>query len=510
VSSSIRPTATHDDRAAALARLFEAVRDSLYVGVLAPEPHRDATLAANAALRALFGYAAAAPDSEVLPFAPARFVDPAARATLMERLGRDGHVTRELLRLRRTDHADLSVEVTARAERMGDGRLRVEALVREATAEAAVPPQAHVSPRDHAPSEPAGSIGITISGVAHELNNPLATIISWSERLSERPLDPLSRRGIAIIMGEAQRATRIVRNLLTFGRQRHTTRSRVDVNDLVRETLALRSRDGAQITAVTDLAPGLPDLFVDGHQIQQVLLNLVTNAEQAMASSGGETLLLRTRFDAARGMVVLEVRDSGPGIAPDVRERIFDPFFTTKGPGEGTGLGLTVALGLVREHGGRIRVESEPGRGTSFLVDLPAVGGAEGPGAAAADLPPHGRASVLLVEDEQGLAAATMDALAGAGLNVDHASDGEEALARVRQSAYDLVICDLQMPRVNGMVLYRAMAAATPALARRVIFVTGDVGGAETERFLDESGCRWVAKPFRFADLLRAVRETLA
>ena len=119
-------------------------------------------------------------------------------------------------------------------------------------------------------------------------------------------------------------------------------------------------------------------------------------------------------------------------------------------------------------------------------------------------------ASILLVEDERALAVAVSEALTDAGLKVDYASDGEEALARVRQNQYDAVICDLKMPRVDGMMLYRAMAAATPALARRVIFVTGDVAGTDAERFLDDTGCRWLAKPFRLGDLLRAVRDTLA
>jgi DNA-binding response OmpR family regulator len=119
-------------------------------------------------------------------------------------------------------------------------------------------------------------------------------------------------------------------------------------------------------------------------------------------------------------------------------------------------------------------------------------------------------AAVLLVEDERALATAVGEALTDAGLNVDYAGDGEEALARVRQTTYDVVICDLKMPRVDGKMLYRAIAAATPSLARRVIFVTGDVAGTDAERFLDDTGCRWLSKPFRLGDLLRAVRETLA
>jgi CheY-like chemotaxis protein len=201
-------------------------------------------------------------------------------------------------------------------------------------------------------------------------------------------------------------------------------------------------------------------------------------------------------------------------VPAEVKTKIFDPFFTTKEVGKGTGLGLTVAYAIAQEHGGRIRVESQPGKGASFFAEFPVTGVQAPPRAprtvAVPSMEAVRGASVLIVEDERALAAAVSEALTDAGLKVDHAGDGEEALARVRQKTYDVVICDLKMPRVDGMTLYRAIAAATPALARRVIFVTGDVAGTDAERFLEDSGCRWLAKPFRLADLLRAVRETLA
>jgi nitrogen-specific signal transduction histidine kinase/BarA-like signal transduction histidine kinase len=407
------------------------------------------------------------------------------------------------------------VEVTARAEPSSDAAIvHIEALVRDVSERKKLDDQSRDLYQQLLQAEKMAALGQTISGVAHELNNPLATILSWAERLTEKTLDDTSRRGIEVILGESERAARIVRNLLTFARKRQSTRSMIDLNQVVSETLTLRSYEQrlTNIEVITALAAGLPEVFADAHQIQQVLLNLVINAEQAMlAANGRGSLVLRTWHDADRDSVVLEVTDDGPGVAPEMKSKIFDPFFTTKEVGKGTGLGLTVAYAIVQEHGGRIRVDSLA-RGASFVVELP-VSGVDTPSKPARQPAPSMEAvrgaSVLLVEDERALAAAVGEALSDAGLKVDHAGDGEEALARVRQQTYDVVICDLKMPRVDGMMLYRAIAAATPALARRVIFVTGDVAGTDAERFLEESGCRWLAKPFRLGDLLRALRDTL-
>src|SRR5678815_2480796 len=213
------------------------------------------------------------------------------------------------------------------------------------------------------------ALGQTISGVAHELNNPLATILSWAERLSERTLDDNSRRGVEVILAESERAARIVRNLLTFARKRQSTRAMIDVNHVVRETLALRAYEQrlTNIEVITALATGLPQVFADAHQIQQVLLNLVINAEQAMVSANGRgSLVIRTWHDADRDAVVLEVTDDGPGVSAEMRGKIFDPFFTTKEVGQGTGLGLTVAYAIVQEHGGRIRVEERAQGAVSY------------------------------------------------------------------------------------------------------------------------------------------------
>ena len=504
-------------RANAFARLFEAVREGVYIGSLSTRSDDSVTTAANPHLKLIFGYPADVGEQDVAPFAATHFPDPAARTGFLHRLATEGAVTDYLLRLRRIDGSSVWVEVTARAEPAAEeGVFHVEALIRDVSERKKLDDQSRDLYQQLLQAEKMAALGQTISGVAHELNNPLATILSWAERLAERSLDSSSRKGVEVILAESERAARIVRNLLTFARKRQSTRAMIELNHVVRETLALRAYEQTltNIDLVTALASGLPQVFADAHQIQQVLLNLVINAEQAMISANGRgSLVVRTWHDADRDAVVLEVTDDGPGVSADMRGKIFDPFFTTKEVGKGTGLGLTVAYAIVQEHGGRIRVE-ERSQGAAFLVELPVsdVGVTrKAPRAQGApSMEAVQGAAVLLVEDERALAAAVSEALTDAGLKVDYAGDGEEALARVRQKDYDAVICDLKMPRVDGMMLYRAMAAATPALARRVIFVTGDVAGTDAERFLEETGCRWLAKPFRLGDLLRAVRDTLA
>ena len=498
----------------AFARFFEGLHEGVYIGLVSHDA--TATLAANPHLKLMFGWAEDVPASDIRPFDAARFVDEKARTDFLRQLGRDGAALGYLLRLRRADGTAMWIEVTARAEPLpSSAALRVEAIFRDVTERQKLQDQARDVYHQLSQAERLASLGQTMSGVAHELNNPLATILACAERLNGRRLDEQTRRDIEAIHNAAERAARIVRNLQTFARKRHTTRTMVDLNQVVRETLALRAYEQrvANVVILEALAAGLPPVFADPHQIQQVLLNLIINAEQAMLGAHGRGLLiLRSWHDPDRDAVVLEVNDDGPGMSEEVRTKIFDPFFTTKAVGKGTGLGLSVAYAIAQEHGGRITVSSSQGGGASFFLELP-VGGTHvrlPEPAPAKPLPEvHRGTRALVIEDEEALGEAVAGALTDDGFHVDRAANGADALVIIRERAYDVLICDLKMPKVDGMTFYKEVAATMPQLIRRLIFVTGDVAGTEAERFLEESGCRWLAKPFRLKDLVKAARETL-
>lgn len=501
---------------ALLVSLVDSIREGVYLGSLNNlDGSTGPTVAANPHLKLMFGFDSDTDLSDVSPFAYEQFVDPRARSAFLAQLRRDGAVSDYLLRLRRTDASSIWVEVTATLHGPdASGSQRLDALVRDVSERRKIEDQGRDLSQQLGQAEKMAALGQTVSGVAHELNNPLATILTLAERLAARPVDADTRRGLETILGESERAAKIVRNLLTFARKRNTTRAQVDLNAVVRETLALRAYEQrlSNITTVDALARGLPQLFADPHQVKQILLNLVINAEQAMLGAHGRgTLVARTWYDTDDDSVMLELNDDGPGVPEEVRTKIFDPFFTTKAVGKGTGLGLAVAYALVEEHGGRISVESAPGAGASFFVSFPAATGMRQARPAAVTLPAPvaSGSAVLVVEDEPALASAVADALTDAGYRVDRAGDGEEALERIAAKVFDLVVCDLKMPRMDGPAFYRILLQRKPALARHVLFVTGDVAGTEAERFLLESGCRWLLKPFRLNDLLRVANDVL-
>jgi len=363
-------------------------------------------------------------------------------------------------------------------------------------------------------AERVATVGSLVAGVAHELNNPLAAVMGTADLLHREAADPKMAERLRRISGQAQRAGRLVRALLTLARKTPIERTEVDVHVLLDDVVELIGYELQQGRVAVDrrFADALPRVVADPVQLQQVFVNLCLNAVEAMRNPGaGGTLTLATRHDRAARRVVVSVADTGPGIPPAVLERIFEPFFTTKGDGKGTGLGLVICRRIVEDHGGAIRAGSAPGAGATFTVELPAGPVVATAGAAVADPAeaPAPGVRVLVVEDEAVVGDLLEEFLRVEGHAVDRATDGREALERVREAHYGLIVCDVRMPDVDGPAFYRELAGIAPALARRVVFVTGDLLSGETRGFLEATGLRHLEKPFDLGEFRAFVRAAL-
>jgi PAS domain S-box-containing protein len=365
-------------------------------------------------------------------------------------------------------------------------------------------------------TEKMAALGQLVSGIAHELNNPLTSIMGYAQLLLSRRLREDRFSDAEKIYQEAERARRLVKNLLLFARETKPERRLVDLNEIVERTLALRSYElkVENISVELHLDPDLPRTAADAHQLQQVVLNLIVNAEQALQHARGSGRIWIQTRRAPGNRVALVVADDGPGIPPGLASRIFDPFFTTKPLGVGTGLGLSIAYGIVQEHGGDISVESQPGQGATFVVELPVVApAAQPPPAQAPARPPHrarpGR-RILVVEDEPTVAQLVVDVLSEQGHQVEAVLDSQEGLYRLSQQDYDLVICDLRMPRLDGRGFYEALVRAGSPAHKRLFFITGDTLAPRTLEFLEKHQIPYLAKPFLVEELTLAVNRLLA
>jgi two-component system NtrC family sensor kinase len=358
-------------------------------------------------------------------------------------------------------------------------------------------------------SEKMVSVGQLVSGVAHELNNPLTGIMGFAQLLLGREQDERTRQDVETILSEADRASKIVQNLLSFARRKRAEKEPADLNALLQRVLELRSYDlrVKNIDVELDLDPRLPETMVDTNQIQQVFLNLIINAEQAMLAAHERGILTVTSRQE-KDVVRLSLQDDGPGMTPETLRRIFDPFFTTKEVGEGTGLGLTISYGIIEDHGGRIWAESTPGKGTSFIIELPIVRGTgrRAPVEDEDEAPSVDAHAILVVDDEQSIQRLLGSILQMDGHLVDTARNGREALDYIAQRRYDVIITDIKMPDMNGRDLYQALLDLDQDLARRTIFITGDTVSPETRDFLQQVRNPCLAKPFR----VREVRETIS
>lgn len=353
------------------------------------------------------------------------------------------------------------------------------------------------------------AVGRMVSGVAHELNNPLTAIMAFAQDLAATSRSEEDREALTVIVQQAERCRVVVGDLLIFARSRREERRRVAPGDLVARVTRVFGRESSRSQVAFDVAvaPELPPIEVDATGMEQVLTNLLTNAFQASPPGGRVTLTV----SAADGRVSFSVSDTGPGISAQAMPRLFEPFFTTKAPGEGTGLGLSVSHAIVSQHGGTIDVENlGAGSGARFRINLPFVdrrqGEVSGPDDGA-DEPPPGR--VLIVDDEPAIRVAVRRSLERRGWQVDEAADGAEAWLKIevggRPTDYDVVVTDLRMPGMSGIELVDRIRERHPSLADRTIVITGDTASPSVAEFLARLPTPHLQKPFDIRQLIEVV-----
>jgi signal transduction histidine kinase/CheY-like chemotaxis protein len=365
-------------------------------------------------------------------------------------------------------------------------------------------------------SEKLSALGEFIAGIAHELNNPLTVMVGYSQLLSESDLDDEVQEDLKQVAESADRCQRVVKNLLSFARQRPPERIRIDVNELLDSTIRFMHYElhtsGIKIETAFD--DQLSVVMGDSHQLQQVFLNLARNAQHAMEGLAGQgTLRLTTRNCGHE--VEIRVQDSGTGIPAHVIDKIFDPFFTSKEAGKGTGLGLSVSYGIIREHGGTIQAESPPGAGALFTIRLPAgKTEAESKKETVVDRAPPNFGSLqrmLVVDDEPNILRMVQNVLGPLGLDVETAGSAQVALQALQEKHFDLILSDWKMPDMNGQDFFEAWKKIQGSLHGPIPFaiMTGDVLNTDMQAYLDMHDIAYLEKPFSTEELIRLV-ETLS
>lgn len=366
--------------------------------------------------------------------------------------------------------------------------------------------------------EKLSALGMLVAGVAHELNNPLTTVLGYAEMLQERGAQPDNRERARRIGVETKRAAKIVQNLLTFSRNHKPERRRVSLHAILDDVLEFRAYEMSinNVVVLRDFATDLPDIDADPHQLHQVFLNLVANAEHSISKSDSTfgQIVIRTRMRNRR--VRIEITDNGRGIRPENLKQVFLPFFTTKEVGEGTGLGLSICYGIVESHSGHISVESRYGEGATFILDLPRSQVSTRPLPAPAPLPSvregfleMGSGRLLVIDDEESIVHLVSDYLVPQGWSVTAAREGRQALELVDREKFDVLLVDVRMPGMDGPAFYEALKRQHPDLARRVVFATGHSGFGDVRRVLAQPGSRLLQKPYDLRELTGVISEVM-
>ncbi|MCA9410248.1 MAG: HDOD domain-containing protein [Candidatus Omnitrophica bacterium] len=353
------------------------------------------------------------------------------------------------------------------------------------------------------------SVGRLAAGAAHEINNPLAVISGKAQILLMSEGDPEKAESLNSIINQTMRISKIISDLMGYARPAEPEVADTRIAPLIDNALYMarhRFPDN-HVDTMIDVPENVPELRVDGRQIEQVLVNLFVNAIQAMNQEG--ILTVRAEYIDGAGMVNIHVTDTGPGIPTNDLSRIFDPFFTTKREGEGTGLGLAVSHRIIDNHGGRLTVNSQVGRGTTFTLQLPCPGEAEilpiRKSSGKRPVRKSGKKRILIVDDEKQLSDLMRDFLRDAGYTVEQAMDGIEAMGRLENKVYDVMILDLRMPRKDGLEVLEELRKTTSGMS--ILVVTGLASNEEIDQAAAYGADKILRKPFQLDELLHAVEE---
>ncbi|MDB6056102.1 MAG: Multi-sensor hybrid histidine kinase [Verrucomicrobiales bacterium] len=393
-----------------------------------------------------------------------------------------------------------------------EGRPAHQLFIRELTERARLEQQLRQA-------EKLSALGQMISGIAHELNNPLAVIKGYLELiLAHHSMNDQTRADLDKVATEANRAAKLVKNFLAFAREQPPEKKLVSLNELVMRVSELRKFDllvaGAEL--VTDLDARLPLTCADEDQLQQVIMNLLSNSLHALLdASRSPVLKISTRVQGS--MILVSVEDNGPGIPREIQERIFEPFFTTKSVGNGTGLGLSIAHSILSEHHGRISYYTAGLGGAGFLIEIPVtelpIKPFQTEPLPPRELPPQTRqkpALILVLDDEKSIADLLAEMLSLIGHFPIVANSPPQALSLMEKHEFDLILSDYRMPVMNGQEFYKVVCTRKPALCRKIIFLTGDVVNEETLSFLKQVGNPHLAKPFQLTTLQKTIDEVLS
>ncbi len=357
------------------------------------------------------------------------------------------------------------------------------------------------------------AIGEMASGIAHEINNPLASVIGYADWLLERDIPKEIRGDLEIINRTARRVSEIVNRLLTFAGQYEAKRDYIDINRVIEAAIELRAHSlvNNNMEVVNQLDPNLPKTMADSGQLQEVFINLIVNAETSMKEShGGGKLLIKT--ETVDNNMLISFKDDGLGITRENLDKIFQPFFTTKDVGKGTGLGLSICHGIISTHGGRIYAESEFGKGITFFIELPVV--IEDKQQKRTEPPPKRpdkpvEAKILVVDDEPEIRELLSMVLSKEGYEVETTGNAVDVLEKLKGKQFDLILLDIKIPGMSGIDLYRHLEETTPSTAKNIIFITGDVIGANTRDFLAKVEAPYITKPFNIRQLKEDIDHIL-